>query len=268
MLACNAMFNIKELKYPVLVSSKKDGIRAFILRCAPWTRECKNVPNRAIRALLSRADLERADGELVVEGLSFHETQAIVMTEDAPLPEAFRYYVFDYIGDIGYQDRVANLVQYYGNIIPQVVPLLPRLVKSAAELQTMFNDSINKGEEGLIVRSLDGPYKQGRSTLGEGYMLKLVEWVIGEALCTGVNELLHNTDTATTRKLNQVKGGVLGSLTVEHKTYGTFHIGSGFTQARRVKYWNEPPIGKVVKFKFKPYGVKNAPRTPIFMGLI
>ena len=45
-----------------------------------------------------------------------------------------------------------------------------------------------------------------------------------------------------------------------------FEIGTGFTAAEREALWLAPPIGKIVKYKFFPVGVKDRPRHPVFLG--
>ena len=70
---------------------------------------------------------------------------------------------------------------------------------------------------------------------------------------------------------NMVPGGTLGALKVE-KLEGTtvlkFNIGTGFDQRTRQDIWDNRKayLGKTVKFKHQPYGAKEAPRCPVFIG--
>ena len=48
------------------------------------------------------------------------------------------------------------------------------------------------GFEGAMVRSLDGRYKNGRSTLREGLLLKVKPWKDSEAEILEVYEMMRN----------------------------------------------------------------------------
>jgi DNA ligase-1 len=50
------------------------------------------------------------------------------------------------------------------------------------------------------------------------------------------------------------------------KTKVTFEIGSGFSAADRIRLWKDKPIGRIVKYKSQPVGVKDKPRFPVFLG--
>jgi DNA ligase-1 len=61
----------------------------------------------------------------------------------------------------------------------------------------------------------------------------------------------------------------LGALTVKDiKTGVTFNVGSGFNAAQRAAIWAEQSsfVGKVIKYKHFPIGVKDKPRFPTFLG--
>jgi DNA ligase 1 len=63
--------------------------------------------------------------------------------------------------------------------------------------------------------------------------------------------------------------GTLGKLVCESERYtDVFRIGTGFTDSLRQEIWNNQSKykGKLVKFKHQPYGQKDAPRSPVFLG--
>jgi DNA ligase-1 len=69
---------LENLKYPVLVSPKLDGIRCLIVDGKALSRSFKPIPNLFIQSLLSKQEFNGLDGELVLEGKTFNETQSIV----------------------------------------------------------------------------------------------------------------------------------------------------------------------------------------------
>ena len=61
------------------------------------------------------------------------------------------------------------------------------------------------GAEGVMLRSPTGPYKQGRSTLKEGYLLKVKQFTDAEARVIGFDEKMHNANEADVGELGQTK---------------------------------------------------------------
>jgi DNA ligase-1 len=135
------------------------------------------------------------------------------------------------------------------------------------------------GHEGIMLRSMDGPYKFGRSTEREGYLLKVKRFTDGEAVIIGMEELYHNKNEAFTGELGQTKrrglqenmvaGGIMGKLCVRDlKTGVEFNIGTGYTALQRKVWWRlrSKMKGRIVKYRFQEHGVKNKPRIASFVG--
>ena len=100
-----------------------------------------------------------------------------------------------------------------------------------------------------------------------------------EAEIVGFVELMRNKNEATINKMgymersshmeNKVPGGCLGAFQVKDITYGyEFEIGTGFTEADRIAFWKQKRslLGRVVKYKYFPIGMKDLPRHPVFLG--
>jgi len=93
----------------------------------------------------------------------------------------------------------------------------------------------------------------------------------------GFQERLHNGNEATvdalghtarsTHQANKTGLGDLGALVCEFGGHRV-NIGTGFTLAERQSIWAKrlELFGKLVKFKHFDYGVKDAPRHPVFLG--
>ena len=88
----------------------------------------------------------------------------------------------------------------------------------------------------------------------------------------------HNGNDAETNELGRTKRSTAKSGMVGKSTLGAFicktpegiefKIGSGFDQQDRSNYWNskETLLGRIVKYKHFPIGVKDKPTHPIFLG--
>lgn len=274
--------DISKLKYPVYATPKIDGIRCLIHpELGPVSRKLKPIPNAHVRSCLNILS-SRLDGELLVNGSkNFGETSGAIMRADGE-PE-FTYYVFDHFFDpiipctLDYLSRVASLG--YDSLWPAWVSILrPERVNDEAELIALEERYLASGYEGVMLRAPTGPYKFGRSTEREGYLLKLKRFEDAEAVVIGFEEFQHNDNPLerdalgaakrSAHKANQRAAGTLGALVCKRPDGLEFRIGSGFTAEQRAEIWAERGnwSGAVVKYRFQPHGAKEAPRFPTFLG--
>src|SRR6185312_4948109 len=66
------------------------------------------------------------------------------------------------------------------------------LIKDAAGLAAYEQRCLAEGYEGIMVRDPAGLYKQGRSTVAEGGLLKVKQFLDAEATIIGFEEQMHN----------------------------------------------------------------------------
>lgn len=277
--------DLSKVKYPVLVSEKIDGIRMSVHNGVCMSRSMKPIPSKAVQEKFGRAEYEGYDGEIIYGDKNakdvFNKSTRACMSHT--LPEDFdydeiNYFVFDKIGSGEYVERFEQIPSTF----PQAacVYRLPYLIAENAEevarLELFF---LEKGAEGVMLRAPSGPYKQGRSTLKEGYLLKVKQFTDSEAIITGFEEKMHNNNEATIGELGQTKrsscmenlipAGTLGSLRVKDYASGVeFNIGTGFDDEQRQQIWStrEAWLGKIVKYKSFKVGEKDKPRFPVFLG--
>lgn len=280
MLAANTKGAIQ---FPVLASPKLDGVRCLIIDGKAMGRSLKPLPNKHLQSIFGKAELNGLDGELICGPVTgedgFRKTTSAVMTIEGE-PE-LTYWVFDMWNvDEGFATRhyqTKRMSEKYASLGIKIVP--HKLVYNQEELDRLEQKWLKDGFEGVMIRDPRGPYKCGRSTAKEGYLLKIKRFADSEARILGVTELLHNDNEATTSPTGYVQrsshkegmkpAGVLGSLVVEDvKTKVVFDLGTGFTAEQRQEYWNnyESIIGKIVKYKYQESGVKDKPRFPVFLG--
>jgi len=273
--------DVKTLKYPVLCTTKLDGIRCLKIEGKCLSRTFKPIPNHFIRTWIEKNLPDGLDGELIMEGKTFQETTGDVMRESGE--PNFTYFIFDYVKDAldrPYSERMADLeaLKLPAEHIKRVLPVE---IKNVEELQELEEKYISEGYEGVMIRKPEGPYKLGRSTAKEGLLLKLKRFEDDEATIVAINEKMHNENAAdkdafgrtkrSTAKAGMVPAGTMGELVVTCKKFkNQFGIGSGFDDATRAELWKNKKsyIGKVVKFKHQPSGAaEEAPRFPVFLGL-
>lgn len=290
MLAASTSASAPKLEFPVLGTPKVDGIRALKVGGRAVSRSFKLIPNSYIRLSLESLLPEGADGEIVC-GDSFYSTTSAVMSccQDET---KFSFFWFDWVygsPDAPYYMRVERIYDYalsngfaekiskYSSV--SIVPMLPKLISDKAELYLYEAVVLRAGFEGLVLRKPDGHYKFGRSTLGEGLLVKMKRHEDSEALIVGTEELMHNEDEVCYdsfgkikrrhRKEHLAKGGALGAIVARARDGAEFKIGTGYTGVQRMSLWKERDtiMGKMVKYRHAKLGHKLAPRSPVFIGI-
>jgi len=273
--------DIDQLKYPLLATTKIDGIRCLIIDGVAMSRSLKPIPNRYIQSIIGKREYNGLDGELVV-GSSFQQATSGIMSEDGE-PD-FTYHVFDLWDRAGatYYDRDEDLRLHVAVLAsPRVVALQTVAITSREELDTYSAEQLALGHEGVMVRSPSSPYKQGRATFKEGFLTKIKPFEDSEATVVGFEERMHNANTATTNALgrtersshkeNLVPMGTLGALICSNQAKWpgvTFRVGTGFDDATRAYIWanRDRAIGTTAKFKYQAIGTVDKPRIPVFEG--
>jgi DNA ligase-1 len=271
--------SIHELRYPLFASYKLDGIRAGWEYKEFLSRTRKTVPNRNLQKLAASLGIPSGyDGELIVGEPNapdvYRKTNSYCMSQNGTTSEQVRFFVFDnYESNGEFADRYAALEER----VPFVVRLDQTLVSSSDELAAFEDVAVGAGYEGVVLRSPTGRYKQGRSTLREQFLLKLKRFTDAEATIVGFEELQRNFNEAeldergyakrSSHQAGKLAGGVLGALVCEYQGL-TFRIGTGFSASERQQIWRDRDkyLGKLVKFKSFPIGVKDLPRHPVFLG--
>jgi DNA ligase-1 len=269
------------LRFPVLATPKLDGIRCLKIGGRALTRSFKPISNRFIREWIEANLPDGVDGELMLRGGTFSQSASAVGARDGE-PD-FVFHVFDLVVEgtaQRYDHRMANL-EYWKTTSPHVEKVLPVRIADAAALAEYEERCLAEGFEGVMVRNPTGPYKCGRSTEREGYLLKIKRFEDAEAVVLTTYEGMTNQNEAgvdafgrTKRSLSQagmVGRGELGGFVVRAMESGVeFRLGYNHVLGGidRVSLWlrRDTLIGKMVKFKHQPSGAKEAPRFPKFIG--
>lgn len=271
------------LQFPLYLSPKLDGIRLSTVEGGVLTRSRKAVKNEFVRSLL--APYQGIDGEVILGDPTapdvYHTTQSAVNSIKGEPP--VRFYAFDEVSDLRltFEERFARLK---ARSLPSYVTVLEqRLVTNQEEFEQAVADNLDQGYEGTMTRRPASMYKFGRSTSLSQDLLKCKPFLDSEAVILDVFEAMHNGNTAFTNELgrtartshqeNLVGKGMAGGFIAQDCITGVqFRCAAGsFTHAERVNLWNnrEHCIGKVIVYRYMPYGVKEEtgiPRMPRAKG--
>lgn len=271
-----------QIRFPVYASPKLDGVRGVVIDGVLRSRSLKAFPNAHVQALFSRSEFNGLDGELIVGEPTakdvYRVTQGAVARAQGKPDVTF--YVFDRFTVNGdFHARWFSLHVLCATN-PHLKLVEQRLIANAEQLAAFEQEMLALGYEGLILRSPKGAYKQGRSTVSEGGMLKLKRFTDSEAVIIGMEEEMANNNVATTNALGRTERstakaglegkGRMGALIVRDCVSGIeFNIGTGFTMADRENFWQHRAkvVGMVVKYKSFLIGVKEAPRFPVYLGM-
>lgn len=284
-LLASPIEDLKDLKYPILLTKKIDGIRALIIDGKAVSRNFKNQPNTFIREYLSRDQFSGLDGELVLKGnKGFNDIQSEVMSFEGE-PD-FEYWVFDYVKDDlnkPYNKRMEDL-EYLYKLMPdelkeRIKVILPIEAKNEQELLQFEEQCLADGYEGVMIRSPEGVYKCGRSSVKQGILIKLKRFIDAESIIINFEERMHNGNVKeqdafgrakrSSHQENLVGMNTLGALVVQMENGLTFKIGTGFNDELRQEIWDnkEKYLGKLCTYKSQPTGVKDLPRFPVFKSV-
>ncbi len=277
--------NLESLTYPLYVSPKLDGVRALVVNGIVVSRNLKPIPNLFVQKILPLKRMEGWDGELIVGKPNdkdvFRNTTSGVMSEEGE--PNFTFWVFDHIpnGAVGFKDRQLGLSKNIKSLCSPRVRMVPQLgLRDPFAVRQYEETMLERGYEGIMLRSPDGAYKFGRSTLKEGYLMKLKRFADSEAEIIGFDERMHNENVKTidalgrskrsSHKANKHGAGDLGALRVRDVSSGVeFDVGTGFDDSLRAEIWANRKVylGKTIKYKYFPTGSKDKPRFPVFLGI-
>jgi DNA ligase-1 len=273
--------DLKVLRFPLYVSYKLDGIRATVQGGQLLSRSLKPIRNKFTQELFKGLP-EGFDGELCVGPINdknlMQKTSSGVMSIEGEPDVTFHVFDYQLQAKSPFTRRYGHLERVvWDSKFPSVALLLQEIVNSVEELEAYEREALLHGFEGVIARSGSAPYKNGRSTMREQYLMKLKQWVDEEATIIGFKEQMHNANEAfkdergytkrSGHKENMVGKDTLGSLIARTKSGREVDVGSGFDDALRREVWDnrDKYLGRLFTFKhFAVTGVKEKPRQPIF----
>ena len=280
--------DLSRLKFPLIAFPKIDGFRC-VLQDKPLTSRLSPFPNRHFMkeasGLLSRGLL---DGEVTVgkrrgEGVLQRTSSGLTSQEGEP---DWHMWAFDCVAtekakQMGFSCRYEEAEALVSELShPRIHLLKSRIITSLLELERYIQNKLNWGYEGIMVRSIDGLYKEGKSTINQGWLLKIKPFKDFEAKITGYYEEMHNTNEAQREitgklKRSSAKAGKVGKsrlggfIGIDTQTGVEVRVGGGFTEAQRISFWEirDQYIGQLMTCKKQEVGEKDKPRHPTFIRI-
>lgn len=297
---------IDKLVFPLVAQPKIDGYRGMLSDGKLYTRKGIRWPNEYIRDAIELAASEIGftsgllDGEIIVDGVGFNEGGGKMRKGDAK--PVFRFVVFDAFGDLptkrnggliiggadSYRIRLVGaeqIAKWMKKAGAPVECIDSAMVLNERQLEIYESRVLALGYEGVCLRNLDGPYKQGRSTIREGYLTALKRFVDAEAEIVSTYEQMENTNEAgehntggtkrSRKKEGLVPKGILGGVECRWPK-GSPYFGKpnfsvatfkGMTLVDRERLWKvrDQLVGKKLTVMFQEHGMKEdgAPRIPV-----
>lgn len=303
MLACD--WDEDKIKFPVWLQPKIDGVRGMNLEGRLTGRSLKEHGNVFTTELFSKNWFKGLDGEFACgpagsPSLCRDTTSAMSTINGEPYCQ---WHVFDLVTEFTmhqpYRWRYQNLKDHVETLKRhqpagwQRIVLMPYMeIPDMATLDYMIEYNLDHCYEGSILRDPNGMYKQGRSTIREGGLLRIKGFVDAEAVVLEVLEGQENQNEAkvnelghterSTEKIGMVPNGMVGkmrcklSTDVEHRGTTLFKGGceiivsaGRLTHPERRQYFMHPEqiVGKTIKFQTFPIGIKDKPRMPTFQSI-
>lgn len=291
MLAASEIPKEDELKFPLMVSYKIDGCRATVIDGVVYSRKMLAYENPFLQAWASEHSqvLKGLDGELTVgEPRSMYDGDDVFNRSSGPLGKSsgepdFTFHVFERHNMTGSSAwaRYMELRESFGpgySPIPRVKLVQQQIVQSIAQLHDCMAGALEQGYEGLILKSPQGLYKNGRSTIKEGILMKWKEWAESEAVVLGVKQGTTNTNPDVRDELGHAKRSSAKAGKVPRDSIGSWMVRDIYTG----KEFNCPPgsqseeelknmwfehmstshVGRVLTYKYQKAGTLYKPRFP------
>ena len=263
-----------QVKGPVYGSPKIDGFRCIGSGGMALSSALKPIPNLFVQEYFAEHArfLDGLDGEITVGPVTdpkvFDNTSGPLKRKHGE-PD-FTLNVFDTVNkEYGFsvRDRETMDTIFSFNCYCKKKGIKNRLVKvpqyllvDTLEINNAVNVFLGQGYEGAMLRSLDGPYKFGRSTLKEGYLLRVKPFIDDEAVILGLNEAQENNNEKavnerglsqrSSHKAGKVGKGTLGGfrvrvITGHFKGTETTIATGNLTKEERQEIWDAQQSGKI-----------------------
>jgi DNA ligase-1 len=248
-----------KVKFPIYSQPKLDGIRCIVRKDGMWSRNGKKIISaphifEAMKSLfIDNPDLI-FDGELYADKFAndFNAICSLVKKTKPTLEDlkesakTIQYHIYDLPShNTNFSIRIGALNKI--NLPECCIVVFTDFVETEAELRTLYEEYVNEGYEGQMLR-LDGKYENKRSK----YLLKHKSFIDEEYIILGVEEGIGN------------KTGMVGSFIFESKTGKQFNSSPKFNWEECTEMWNnrENLIGKSATVKYFNLTPDGVPRFP------
>jgi DNA ligase-1 len=289
MLAPNEKVDLSTLNYPLLASTKLDGIRCIFYKGQILSRSLKQIQCQQLRERLEPlrqfSELNQVifDGEIYSPKLTFQQITHFTMTRDLgdeELPEHLRFYCFDMLDGFDRPFEIRNDVMegtigMYNHI---AYPVKQKEVNSEKEITTYFEEVLSQDYEGLILRDPKSFYKFGRGTIKEGIIFKVKPFLDFDGQIIDVIQATEVNEDAE-KKINELGRSVTSKKKGERHTIDKasafmvkyegkdLKVVLSMTDEEKEEVWKnrDSYLGKWISYKGMLVGSKDVPRHPVML---
>jgi ATP-dependent DNA ligase len=266
-------FGPKYNKYPCYIQPKLNGVRALYHNGVFQSRDEKLWRSNVLHHLLN--DLSTLclgdtilDGELYVHGWPLQRINGAIAVDrvtpsiDTPSVE---YHIFDAVDPTqNFADRWLDLANTLDNQGLRKCCIVPTAyVHSLSEVEQHFHHWVAQGYEGVMLRP-DGPYEYGETEHGtqkrSQTLWKYKEWDEDTFICVGVTEGIGKADIGI--------GAFECAFRNADGVAVRFYVGSGLSDAQRIHYAANPPIGKRINVRYLCLTEAGVPFNPTFLEVM
>jgi DNA ligase-1 len=279
--------DLSKITYPIMGFPKLDGVRMINLTGRATARTLKEHGNVFTTDKFSNPIYLGIDGEATIGDITrdslCRDTSSAMSTINGE-PD-ITWNAFDYLHpaviDLPYIERYNKLVEYVNINKPPNVNVIEYVwLNNEDEVNAFYDECLNLGYEGIVLRNPSGLHKDGRCTANEANYLRLKPSSDKEALVlklvearTNLNEKKTNLlglSERSSHKENLVGKGMVGMLVCKDLTTGIYvDVGPGkMTHEERLYYWNHPEeiVKYYIKYRSMDKGIKDKPRFPRYIS--
>lgn len=257
-------------KAPFIIQPKLDGVRCrailkdnMAVLVSSENHIIEQVPH--INAALVKAfpDMEiELDGELYKHGYSFQEIISVTSRSKNKHmdSESIEYHIFDIVskGEQIHRTAESNKLGFFSSAQPEIKIVTSSLVRDISEIMDKYNDYIDDGYEGFVIRDSFGEYHRKRYT----GIMKFKPHQKDDYLIVGAQEEISMTGNPK---------GTLGAFICSSSEGTIFNVGTGLTAEQREQYWKDRQslVGRKLKVKYQALtSGKGVPRFPVVLKVI
>jgi len=242
--------------YPVRVEPKLDGLRCIAIKhcgvVTMFTRSGSTIETLpTIKAALEAAPWDDFVLDSEVMGSDWNESASVVMSHKTSKDDSnMKMHVFDAMhfadwrdqfSETELQDRVDLVADLVKNMSDDhVVAVEGKTVHSQVELMTFYSKTMEKGYEGIMLKSISSPYRFKRTDA----VLKLKPVTTYEGVIVGHYEGSRGTK----------REGMWGGFQVLMPNGVVTKCGGGFNDKQRAEIGIDPDswIGRIVELEGQP----------------
>jgi len=289
LLAPNEKVDLDTLTYPLIASTKLDGIRLIVKDGKLFTRSLKPQMSASIQSRFKwLADFSKEariifDGELYSPSISFSDLSGQCRAYNAPIAEDLSFYCFDLLHEPCetteqkiYKERLKEVSTHVCLLpCPFFKEVHTKVVNSRKEVEDYFEEVLVQGYEGLILRNPNGGYKFGRGTLKEGIIYKVKPFQTFDAKIVGIVQSTEVRE-GVEKKVNELGRSVTSKKQADRvlidkaSAFEVLYEGKplkvtiAMTDEEKIEIWKHRTsyIGKCVEYRGMLVGAKDLPRHP------